>query len=57
MNIIIMLTMKYQEPFSQILHEINNILITKYNKKKVKSLLLSIYILQEGLKWKLNNFK
>ena len=27
--------MKYQEPFSQILHEINNILITKYNKKKM----------------------
>ena len=52
-----MLTMKYQEPFSQILHEINNILITKYNKKKMKSLLLSIYILQEGLRWKLNNFK
>ena len=56
MNIIIMLTMKYQEPFSQILHEINNILITKYNKKN-ESLLLSIYILQEGLRWKLNNFK
>ena len=52
-----MLTMKCQEPFSQILHEINNILITKYNKKKMKSLLLSKYILQEGLKWKLNNFK